>query len=203
VYQGRDPSPEPPDPDAALERALVERARAGDDAAYEVLVRRHQEIAFRTAWVVTRSAQDAEDVAQDAFLKAYRALGRFRPEAPFRPWLLRIVANEARNWVRSRMRRAGLAERAARTEGWTGQSAGDPTAASVEDEVLAAERRSAVRQGLERLPERDRVVITCRYFLGLSEAETAAALDCPPGTVKSRLSRALGRLRDELGTEAR
>lgn len=203
MYQGRDPSPEPPDPDAALERALVERARAGDDAAYEVLVRRHQEIAFRTAWVVTRSAQDAEDVAQDAFLKAYRALGRFRPEAPFRPWLLRIVANEARNWVRSRMRRAGLAERAARTEGWTGQSAGDPTAASVEDEVLAAERRSAVRQGLERLPERDRVVITCRYFLGLSEAETAAALDCPPGTVKSRLSRALGRLRDELGTEAR
>ena len=98
------------------ESALVERARRGDHAAYRALVRRYEQLAFRTAYLVVGSAADAEDVAQDAFVKAYQALGRFRAGAPFRPWLLRIVANEARNRRRSSRRRELFAERLASIE---------------------------------------------------------------------------------------
>ena len=98
----------PPD-----EETLVARAKRGDATAYEELVRMHQGIAFRVALVAAGDRGDAEEAVQDAFVKAYRALGRFREGAPFRPWLLRIVANEARNRRRSAGRRAGLALRAA------------------------------------------------------------------------------------------
>src|SRR5258708_24999718 len=87
---------------------LFARAQRGDTAAYEEIVRRYQQIAFRTAYVITGSAAEAEDAAQDGFVKAFRALGRFRPGAPPRPWILRIVANEARYRVRSSHRRLGL-----------------------------------------------------------------------------------------------
>ena len=185
-----------------VEQALVVRARDGDPAAYEDLVRLHQEIAFRTAFLVTRSAADAEDAAQEGFVKAYRALDRFRPGAPFRPWLLRIVANEARNRIRTRTRGQALAERAgqrARTESGGTQA----LAPSPEEQLLAGEQRETLHRALEQLPHNDRLVITYRYFLEFSEAETAAAMDCPPGTVKSRLSRALARLRAGLGEELR
>jgi RNA polymerase sigma-70 factor (ECF subfamily) len=95
------------------EASLVVRAKHGDAAAYEELVRMHQAIAFRVALVAAGDRGDAEEAVQDGFVKAYRALGRFREGAPFRPWLLRIVANEARNRRRSSGRRAGLALRAA------------------------------------------------------------------------------------------
>src|SRR5919199_2460987 len=95
------------------EAELVERARRGDLRAWETIVRTYQGIAFRTAYLLSGSAADAEEAAQDGFVKAYRALGRFRRGAPFRPWLLRIVANEARNRRRSAARRAALALRAA------------------------------------------------------------------------------------------
>jgi RNA polymerase sigma factor (sigma-70 family) len=211
VYDGHDPAitgdQAAQDPAAQeqaarqrIEQALIARAREGDPAAYEDLVRLHQDIAFRTAFVVTRSAADAEDAAQEAFVKAYRALDRFRAGAPFRPWLLRIVANEARNRIRTRTRGEALAERAgleARTESGGAQ----PLAPSPEEQLLAGERRAALHRALEQLPQNDRLVIGYRYFLELSEAETAAAMDCPPGTVKSRLSRALARLRVGIGEE--
>ena len=95
------------------EEELVERARRGDTAGYEELVQIYQAIAFRTAYVIVGSAGDAEEAAQDAFVKAYRSLARFRRGAPFRPWLLEIVANEARNRRRSAGRRTQLAVRAA------------------------------------------------------------------------------------------
>jgi RNA polymerase sigma factor (sigma-70 family) len=174
------------------EDELVERARAGDARAYEELVRRHQEVAFRTAYVITRSAVDAEEAAQDAFVKAYAALGRFRAGAPLRPWLLRIVANEARNRRRAAGARVGLARRAAR-ERPPGEAAPSPEGA-----LLAGEARRDLLAALGRLSERDRLVVSCRYLLDLSEAETAAALGCRPGTVKSRLSRALVRMRAAL-----
>jgi DNA-directed RNA polymerase specialized sigma24 family protein len=94
------------------EPALIERAKRGDVAAYERIVSEHQTIAFRTAWTITGSAADAEEAAQDAFVNAYRALARFRSGAPFRPWLLRIVANEARNRRSAAGRRQRLAVRA-------------------------------------------------------------------------------------------
>jgi RNA polymerase sigma factor (sigma-70 family) len=179
------------------EHELVERARGGDGTAYAALVREHQEIAFRIAYVICGNAADAEESAQDGFVKAYRALDRFRAGEPLRPWLLAIVANEARNRRRAAGRRAALALRAAGEERPFGEAAPSPEAA-----LLAGERRAALLAGLGRLSERDRSVIAFRYLLELSEAETAAALGVRPGTVKSRLSRALDRLRREVGEDA-
>jgi len=170
--------------------ALVERAREGDTGAYEDLVRRYQDLAFRTAYVITGGADAAEDAAQEAFVKAYYALARFHTGAPFRPWLLRIVVNEARNRRKADGRRAALALRAAE---FPPELVPSPEAAA-----LAGERRTTLLRALDQLREEDRLVIAYRYLLALSEAEMADALDCPRGTVKSRLARALTRLRDGL-----
>ena len=171
---------------------LIERARDGDVRAYGDLVERYRDIAFRTAYLVTRSAADAEDAAQEAFVKAYYALGRFRTQSPFRPWILRIVANEARNRVRSARRREGLALRVAEDRP-SGGAAPSPEAVA-----LDRERDEALLAAMAQLSEPDRQIITCRYLLDLSEAETADTLGIRRGTVKSRLSRALGRLRQVL-----
>ena len=179
------------------EHELVERARKGDGTAYATLVRDHEETAFRIAYVICGNAADAEEAAQEAFVKAYRALGRFRSGEPLRPWLLAIVANEARNRRRSAGRRAALVLRAAGEGRPSGEAAPSPEAA-----LLAGERRSQLLAALSTLNERDRTVVACRYLLELSEAETAAALGVRPGTVKSRLSRALDRLREEVGEDA-
>jgi RNA polymerase sigma factor (sigma-70 family) len=173
------------------ESELVERARRGDDHAYEELVRAHQGIAFRTAYLLAGNATDAEEAAQEAFIKAYRALGRFRSGSPFRPWLLQIVANEARNRRRSAGRRSALALRAAAAEGSSGGAAPSP-----EGSLLADEEREQLLAAVNGLREEERLVIACRYFLELSEEETAAALDLRLGTVKSRTSRALEHLRE-------
>jgi RNA polymerase sigma factor (sigma-70 family) len=179
------------------EAELVARAKRGELDAYEEIVRMHGTIAFRTAWVITGSAADAEEAAQDAFVKAQRALGRFRDGSPFRPWLLTIVANEARNRRRAAGRRDTLVLRLAE-ERRPGGAVPSPEAA-----LLDSEQREELLAALARLSDTDRRAIACRYFLELSEEETAAALDCARGTVKSRLSRALGRLREELpGEEA-
>ena len=159
-------------------------------------MRAHQGIAFRTAYLITGSAADAEESAQDGFVKAYRALGRFRRGAPFRPWVLEIVANEARNRRRSAGRRTALALRAA------GEAPSGGAAPSPEGVVLASEEREGLLEAVNKLREDDRLVLGCRYFLDLSEEETAAALGVRRGTVKSRLSRALERLRAEMGVEA-
>jgi RNA polymerase sigma-70 factor (ECF subfamily) len=172
------------------EAETVERARRGDASAYAELVQRYTEMAFRTAYLVTGSAAEAEDAAQDAFVKAYRALPTFRPGGSFRAWLLRIVGNEARNRRRSAGRRAALELRAAQRLRLVG---GEP---SPEAAAEAAEERQALLRALNRMAEDDRQIISCRYLLELSVEETAAALGVPEGTVKSRLSRALSRLRE-------
>lgn len=170
------------------DEVLVERARDGDRDAFGELVVRHQAMAFRVAYVLCRDAAEAEDAAQEGFAKAFGAIDRFRPGAPLRPWLLTIVANEARNRTRSAGRRRRLAERAALE-----------LAPAAADTPLAD---SELRAALTRLDDRDREVIWLRYFADLSEAETAAALGCRCGTVKSRTSRALDRLRAQLGEDA-
>jgi RNA polymerase sigma-70 factor (ECF subfamily) len=174
------------------ERARIERAQGGDAGAYETLVRQYQDVAFRTAFLITGTAAEAEDAAQEAFVKAWYALGRFRPDAPFRPWLLRIVANEARNRRTAAGRRVNLALRV-RERDPNGDAAPSP-----EVVALRSEQRAMLLAAMNRLREEDRLVIGYRYFFDLSEAEMATALDCARGTVKSRLSRALGRLRDAL-----
>lgn len=168
---------------------LITRAQRGESAAYEEIVQRYQQVAFRTAYVITGLTADAEDAAQEGFVKAYRALDRFRAGAEWRPWLLRIVANEARNRARSSGRRHQLELRL--IEGFRpGDAAQSPEAVA----VAADERRRLIAM-LNGLADQDRQVIASRYFLELSGEETAAALGIPEGTVKSRLSRALARLR--------
>ena len=174
------------------EGTLVERAKGGDVAAYEELVRGHQAVAFRTAFTITGDAAEAEDAAQEAFVKVYRTLDRFRSGAPLRPWLLTVVANEARNRRRAAGRRLGLTLRAAEQHGSQGASP------SPETTVVAEERRAELLGAVEGLREEDREVISLRYFLELSEAEAASVMGCARGTVKSRLSRAVGRLREKM-----
>jgi RNA polymerase sigma-70 factor, ECF subfamily len=174
------------------ERRLIAAAKAGDQDAYARLLRRHQAVAFRAAYLITGSTVEAEDATQEACVKAWLALARFRGDAPFRPWLVQITVNEARNRRRRAGRQAGLALRVA----------ADPADATIappaEVEALAIEERARLISAIGRLRAEDQLVIGARYFLGLSEAETAIALRLRRGTVKSRLSRALGRLAAQL-----
>lgn len=176
---------------------LVERARSGDQGAYEELVERYQGLAHRVAYIVTHSPAEAEDAAQEAFVKAYYALGRFRAGAAFKPWLLKIVTNEARNRRRSQTRRSDLTLRVERRDRASGDAAPSP-----EVSVLSDEAREELLGAVNRLRDKERLAIAYRYFLELNEAEMAEALGWPRGTVKSRLSRALRKLRVELGGDA-
>ena len=176
---------------------LIRRARDGDIGAYDDLVRRHQAVALRVAAVVAGPA-DAEDAVQEAFVRAFGALARFHLGRPFRPWLLRIVVNQSRNRRRSASRREQLALRVA-------VSPSGDAAPSPEGAAIARDERRALMAALIDLPERERLVIACRYLADLSESETAAALGVPAGTVKSRLARGLARMRRGLeaaGVEA-
>lgn len=163
-------------------------ARAGDRDAYAFLVARYGALAHRTAYLLG-AGSDAEDVVQEAFVKAYRALGSFREGAAFRPWLLRIVANETSNLHRSTRRRRTLELRLVEPDI-------DPV--EPEHQAVTADTRAALLAAVNAMPRRDRQVLTCRYFLDLSEAETAEVLDWPRGSVKSRLSRAIVKLRRAL-----
>jgi RNA polymerase sigma-70 factor (ECF subfamily) len=178
----------PPD-ELSEDDALVRRALAGDHGAYGELVRRHQDAALRLAAGVCGSAEEARDIVQDAFVKGYRSLGRYRGEAPVRSWLLRIVANEAKNEIRGRSRRRLREQRHERLRLVAAEA--DP----VGDRVAADTEAATVLGLLGRLDERDREVLACRFVAGLGEAETAATLDVPLGTVKSRTARALTRAR--------
>jgi RNA polymerase sigma factor (sigma-70 family) len=161
----------------------------GRPREFEELVRPHLEISFRVAYLITRNAAEAEDAVQEALVKAWRAFGRFRAGAPMRPWLLRIVANEARNRRRSAGRREALALRAS-----PGEAAPSP-----EEAAADAEERARLLAAVEGLRDDHRLVLACRHLLDLSEAETAAALGVRVGTVKSRTARALDALRETYG----
>jgi RNA polymerase sigma-70 factor (ECF subfamily) len=165
----------------------IARARGGDLDAYAVLVARYTLRAHRAAFLLG-AGEEADDVVQEAFVKTFRHLSRFQAGAPFAPWLLRIVANETRNVTRSRRRRAALALRIPSVES-SSVAAGGPA-----DEALTAERRAWLVAAVNGLPDRERQVLVCRYFLDLSVAETAQVLAWPLGSVKSRTARALNRL---------
>lgn len=173
------------------EAQLLLRARRGDFGAFRELADEHMTALFRTAYSITGSAEDAEEVLQDAMLKAFRACHRIRPDTPLRPWLITVVANAARNRRRAADGRltVPLDEREPQSQ-----------ASSAQDAVATRDRRLVVGAALRRLSDTDRDVVVCRFLLELSEAETASVLAVPAGTVKSRLSRALDRLRVELET---
>ena len=186
-----------PDQTEPSEASLIARAHQGDAAAYEELVRHHRPAAYRVALSITGDADEAEDATQEACIKAYYSLASFESGAPFRPWLLQISANEARNRRRSSKRRENTARRAAT----------DARSSSLEDvdpevTLLARERREALHSALLGLRPEERDVVGSRYFAALSEAEMAVRLGVARGTVKSRLSRALFRLRMALAAAA-
>lgn len=142
--------------------------------------------------VITGSAEEAKDIVQDALVKTHSGLGSYRASGSVRSWMLRIVANEAKNHARSRARRRRRDERDARTTRATSPGA--------DVEAIDRVEHDAVMRALRRLGDTDRDVLSCRFVVGLDEAETAAVLGIPRGTVKSRTSRALGRLRTTLGS---
>lgn len=166
---------------------LILRARQGDGAAWEALVRLYQQPAFRLAYLLLGDADDAEDVAQETFVRAFQALDRFDLSRPMLPWLLRIAANLAHNRRRSIGRFFGAIQRMVREE-----------PRLVGGETNGHEQRwqsQALWEAVQRLSRDDQQIIYLRYFLDMPVEETAQAIDVAPGTVKSRLHRALERLR--------
>jgi RNA polymerase sigma-70 factor (ECF subfamily) len=170
----------PPATDAD-DRELVAAAREGSRDALEALFRRHWPRMHRLAYLVCHDAAAAEDIAQEAFLSAVRALDRFDRRRPFAPWIARIVVNRAIDWTRARtLRREDLGD---------APVAVDEAAADVGDDVVAA---------LRRLPADQRAVVVLRHLLGYTPREIGRMLDLPTGTVNSRMRRGLNALEGEL-----
>jgi RNA polymerase sigma-70 factor (ECF subfamily) len=169
------------------ESELIDRARRKDEAAWETLVRDHQQAIFRLAYLLLADASEAEDVAQETFVRAFRALHTFDRERPLRPWLLRIAANLAHNRRRSVGRYLVALRRSLQSSPEPVTFIGERSGQQWETQTLW--------QAVRRLGAVEQEVVYLRYFLDLSEAEMAAALGIAPGTVKSRLHRALAKLR--------
>lgn len=177
------------------ERQLIERARQGDVAAYESLVRRYQSQALRAAYLVLGQQQEAEDAVQEAFVRAWHALDGFKSDRSFRPWLLTIVTNQARDRGRATSRRRKLTIRQR-------NASADPRfEPSPESALITQEQIDVVLDELERLPEMDRIVLSYRFLLDLPTAEIAEILGIAHGTVRSRISRALTKLRNQLSDD--
>ena len=172
------------------EQDLIARAQRGEVQAYEQLVQQYEQIAFRAAFFITHDEQEAADAAQDAFLRAYRALPSFKHGRPLRPWLLRIVTNVALNRWQAAQRRTRMTER------YTQWVFMETTQVSIEGVALKREQRQRLLEAVNQLQPEQQALIALRYFLELPEAEVAEALKIPVGTVKSRLHRTLARLRE-------
>lgn len=170
--------------------SLLARAQNDDRLAFGELVRRHQHSALRVAAVISGSTEEAKDIVQDAFVNVHRKLNSYRGTGSVRSWMLRVVANHAKNHVRSRIRRIRREDHHAglflRVEDGTEQTA------------IQRLESVAVAEALGRLQLKDREVLGCRFVAEMSEAETAHVLDVAVGTVKSRTSRALDKLQSEL-----
>jgi RNA polymerase sigma-70 factor (ECF subfamily) len=166
---------------ARSERALVRAAQRGSSQAMEALFRRHWPAAHRAAYLVVHDAAAAEDIAQEAFLSAIRALDRFDRRRPFGPWLHRIVVNRSIDWARARALRREVGADVAGEPA----SAGDPAPRPYSAPVMAA---------LRALPPDQRAVVVLRHLLEYTPGEIAELLDLPRGTVNSRLRRALDAL---------
>lgn len=169
------------------ESALIHRARNGDAAAWEPLALAHQEAVFRYAYLLLGDPDDAEDVAQETFLRAWRYLARFDATRPLRPWLLSIASNLASNRRRSVGRYLSALTRAFRD---------DPPPPTIEEKSAQRVEARELWKAVQTLNLPDQQIVYLRYFLDLSVTETAEALRVAEGTVKSRSSRALEKLRN-------
>jgi RNA polymerase sigma-70 factor (ECF subfamily) len=178
---------------ATGESELLERAAKGDHEAYARLVRPHERVAYRLAAAVTGRSADAEEAMQNGFVKAYRSLHRFRRGAAFRPWLLRIVVNEAHNVLRAERRHARLGERVAEYR--------QAATAGTDDAVIAREEVETVLSALRSLAEADRLAVALRYFAELPDREAAEFVGTTVEAYRVRLVRARRRLQALLETD--
>jgi RNA polymerase sigma-70 factor (ECF subfamily) len=169
------------------ESTLIRHATDGDAAAWEPLVLAHQEAVFRLCYLLLGDPDDAEDIAQETFLRAWKYLRRFNAARPLRPWLLSIASNLASNRRRSAGRYLSALVRAFRNE--------PASSTSIEEKSTQQLEASQLWKAVQTLSLPDQQIVYLRYFLELSVAETATVLNIAEGTVKSRLNRALDRLR--------
>ncbi|MEY3465666.1 MAG: RNA polymerase sigma factor RpoE [Gammaproteobacteria bacterium] len=171
--------------------SLVQRAQRGDTGAFNALVVKYQHKVVKLVQRYVRNPAEAEDIAQEAFIKAYRALPRFRGDSAFYTWLYRIAINTAKNSLAARAR-SPLEFELDRPEGEESRElqARMKDTATPEALVLTEEIRSTVNAAMEKLPEDLRTAIVLRELEGLSYEEIAASMDCPVGTVRSRIFRA-------------
>ena len=169
------------------ESTLIRHAANGDAAAWEPLVLAHQEAVFRLCYLLLGDPDDAEDIAQETFLRAWNYLQRFDTARPLRPWLLSIASNLASNRRRSAGRYLSALTRAFRNE--------PVSSASIEEKSAQHLEAGQLWKAVQTLSVPDQQIVYLRYFLELSVAETAEVLNIAEGTVKSRLNRALDRLR--------
>lgn len=171
---------------------LVRRAQAGEQEAFGALVLAHQQFVYNLAWRALDDPHEAEDVAQEAFVRAWLALPNFRAQAQFRTWLYRIVTNLCYNRL-PRLRRELTALGDAEMTDWPDTAQTDPAA-----EVESAERRAHLYEAMDRLPESYRLLVLLRFQQGLAYEEIAMVTSLPLGTVKTGLHRARAKLKDAL-----
>ena len=172
------------------DQQLVERVQAGDKAAFDLLVRKYQHRVLKLVGRFVSDAAEAEDVAQEAFLKAYRALASFRGDSAFYTWLYRIAINTAKNALVSNRRRPVDFDLDLQDPEQYDRHARLKEGDTPEGVLLTEEIRSVVEKAMEQLPEDLRTAIVLRELEGLSYEEIAEAMDCPVGTVRSRIFRA-------------
>jgi len=192
--------------DREVDQQLVERAQRGDKRAFELLVAKYQRKLGRLLSRLVRDPAEVEDVTQEAFIKAYRALPSFRGESAFYTWLYRIGINTAKNYLVAMGRRAPTSTGFDHEEAENFEDAEQlRDTATPENELIGKQIAATVNRAMEQLPEDLRTAITLREIDGLSYEEIAAAMDCPIGTVRSRIFRAreaiAAELRPLLGTD--
>ncbi|MFZ5483929.1 MAG: RNA polymerase sigma factor RpoE [Pseudomonadota bacterium] len=188
-----------------IDRQLVERARLGDKRAFELLVEKYQRRLLRLISRMVRDPEEVEDIAQETFIKAYRALPNFRGDAAFYTWLYRIGVNTAKNYLATRKKAMPtVSDQAIDDDDEPDERLVARDISTPESELLSKQVAIAVNQVVEALPEELRTAITLREMEGLSYDEIAELMGCPIGTVRSRIFRAreaiAAKLRPILGT---
>jgi RNA polymerase sigma-70 factor, ECF subfamily len=182
---------------------LARRVAQGDQAAFQQLMRRHNRVLYRTARSILKDDAEAEDALQEAYLRAFHAIGDFRGEAKLSTWLVRIVANEALGHLRKRTRSAQAIPITRYAEGLEAVEAhmNESLAEQPEDAALRAQTRRLLEAKIDQLPDAFRTVFVLRAVEELSVEETAAALDIPEATVRTRFFRARSQLREAISSE--
>lgn len=187
---------------AATDQQLVARVQKGDSRAFDMLVLKYQHRIFGLISRYVHDADEVQDVAQEAFIKAYRALPKFRGDSAFYTWLYRIAINTAKNYLVSRSRRPPGSDVEVEDAEYYASGGALHEIETPENALFGAELKQVVERAIKNLPEDLRTAVTLREFDGLSYEDIADIMDCPVGTVRSRIFRAReaidGQVREQL-----